>query len=213
VAEGAFARGSEVVLRLDGREERFDLAGRNPLPGRHNLANILAAATAARALGVSLEAIADTVAKFPPLAHRLEPVGRRGGVLFVDDSKATTPAAACAAIDTFEQPVVLIAGGYDKHLDPRRMVEAIRRRVKAVVLLGQTAGDLASAIGPAGPPAERAASMDEAVGRALALAEAGDVVLLAPGHASWGMFENYEHRADAFRRAALALGMTPRATG
>ena len=206
MAEGVFADGSAVVFRLGAREERVDLAGRLTLRGRHNLANVLAAAAAARILGVAPERIAEAVAAFRPLPHRLEPVGERGGVLYVNDSKATTPLAAVAALDAFDAPVVLIAGGYDKHADPAPMVDAIRRRAKAVVLIGATAAALQKAIGQGGPAVERAAGLEEAVGRAAALARPGDVVLLAPGHASWDMFENYEQRGDLFRRAVEAIG-------
>ena len=209
LVEGVFADRSQMVFRLGGREERADLAGRNPLRGRHNLSNILAAATAARLLDVPPETIAEAVAAFRPLPHRLEPIGRREGVLFINDSKATTPLAARAAVEAFEEPVVLIAGGYDKHSDPSPMVEAIRRRVRAVLLIGATAEALEKAIGRKGPVVERAGSLEAAVGRAVALARPGDVVLLAPGHASWDMFENYECRGEAFRRAALGSGMTP----
>ena len=209
LAEGVFAEGERVTFRLGGREERADLTGRIPLLGRHNLSNILAAATAARLLDVPVEAIAASVAAFRPLPHRLEPVGRRDGVLFVNDSKATTPLAARAAIEAFDRPIVLIAGGYDKKADPAPMVEAIRRGVRAVVLIGETAGRLQDAIGRGGPAVERADTLEAAVGRAIARARPGDVVLLSTGHASWDMFENYEQRGDAFRKAAQALGMLP----
>lgn len=204
---GVFAEGERLVFRLEGGGECLDLSGRLPLRGRHNVSNVLAAATAARLLGVPLDAIGDAVAAFRPLPHRLQPVGRVGDVLFVDDSKATTPPAARAAIEAFEEPVVLIAGGYDKHIDPAPMVEAMRSGVRAAVLMGETADALAEALGPDGPAVERAASMDEAVRLAAKVARPGDVVLLAPGHASWDMFENYEHRGEAFRRAAESLGL------
>jgi len=226
--EGAFADGATIVLRLDGREDRVDLAGRNPLFGRHNLQNILAAAAGARALGVPPDLVGGAVASFRPLPHRLEPIGRLGDVLFVNDSKATTPLAAKVAIEAFDRPVVVIAGGYDKHADPSPMVRAIRRRALAAVLIGATARALQKAIGrsrearqPArggfalgeggsGRPAvERARTLEEAVRRAAALARPDGVVLLSTGHASWDMFDNYEQRGEVFRRAAVGLGMRP----
>jgi len=207
-ARGVFIDGTAMVFRLGGREERVGLS-RMRLRGRHNLSNVLAAAAAARVLGVPPDVIGEAIAAFRPLPHRLEPVGRRRGVLFVNDSKATTPLAACAAIDAFDAPIVLIAGGYDKHVDPAPMVRAIRRRVKAVVLVGQTAGALQKAIGNRRPIVERAEAFADAVRRAAALARRGDVVLLSTGHASWDMFDNYEQRGEAFRRVALELGMKP----
>ena len=209
LAQGAFFDGTHLVLRLGGKEERADLAGRLRLRGRHNLGNVLAAAAAARLAGARMDAIVAGVEAFRPLPHRLEPIGTVGGVLLVNDSKATTPAAARAALEAFTEPIVLVAGGYDKHVDPAPLVEAIRRGAKAVVLMGATAEALAQAIGRDGPPLDRAGDMDQAVRRAVGLASAGDVVLLSPGHASWDQFENYEHRGEAFRRAAEALGLQP----
>ena len=203
------ADGSAAVFSGDGRDERLDLAGRLRLRGRHNLGNALLAAAAARALGVSLEMIGAAVEALRPLPHRLQTVGRLGRILFVDDSKATTPASARAALESFGEPVVLIAGGYDKKTNPGPMVEAALARAKAVILMGETAPALAAAFGDRGPPVHRAGGIEDAVGRAVGLAASGDVVLLAPGHASWDMFDNYEQRGDAFRRAAEALGMTP----
>jgi UDP-N-acetylmuramoylalanine--D-glutamate ligase len=211
--EGVFADGTTVVFRLDGREERVDLAGRITLLGRHNMSNILAAAAGARLLDVPPEMIADAVAAFRPLAHRLQPVGRRGGVLFVNDSKATTPLAARVSMESFDAPIVLIAGGRDKHMDMGPMVRAIRRRAKAVVLIGEMAAPLHAAIGRRGPPVERAATIEDAVALAAAAARSGDVVLLAPGYTSWDMFNNYEERGEAFRRAALSIGMEPLGQG
>jgi len=205
--DGAFLEGTELVLRLGGTEERADLAGRVRLRGRHNLANVLAAATAARWLGAPLETILSAVEAFRPLPHRLQVIGRVGDVLFVDDSKATTPESARVGMEAFGRGVVLIAGGYDKHVDPEVLLKAIRTGTRAVVLMGATAEALARALEGSGPPVERAKDMDDAVRRAARLAKAGDVVLLSPGHASWDMFASYEHRGDAFRRAAESLGL------
>ncbi|MCX5685750.1 MAG: UDP-N-acetylmuramoyl-L-alanine--D-glutamate ligase [Planctomycetota bacterium] len=209
LAEGVFADGRKIVFRLGAKEERLDLTGRIRLLGRHNLANIAAAAAAARLLDVPVEAIGDVVAGFRALRHRLEPAGRLGGVLFVNDSKATTPLAVRASLDAFDGPSVLIAGGRDKGMDMAPMIEAIRRKARAVVLIGEMAGAVAQAIGSGGPHVERAASLPEAVGLAAGLAQPGDVVLLAPGYTSWDMFDNYEQRGDAFRDAALRLGAEP----
>jgi len=207
--EGVFAEGLALVFRLGDREERLDLAGRIRLRGRHNVSNVLAAAAAARVLGAKPSHLAEAIAAFRALPHRLEPVGRREGVLFVDDSKGTTPLASRVAIEAFAEPVVLIAGGYDKKSDPGPMVEAIRTRAKAVVLIGATAAALEEQIGRGGPVVERAETLEAAVARAVALARPGDVVLLSPGHASWDMFGNYEQRGRVFREAAARLGMVP----
>jgi len=210
LAEGVFADGQTLVFRDGAKESRLDLAGRIRLLGRHNLANIAAAAAAARLLDVPVQTIGQVVADFRALRHRLEPVGRRGGVLFVNDSKATTPLAARASMEAFDGPVVLIAGGRDKGgMDMEPMIKAIRSHARAAVLIGEMAEALAKAIGRDGPHIERAASIPAAVECAARLAQPGDVVLLAPGYTSWDMFDNYEKRGDAFRDAALWLGAEP----
>jgi len=201
VQEGVFADGGDAVFRLGGREERVGLLARPRLRGRHNVANALAAAAAARLLGASPDQIAEAAAAFEPLPHRLQPVGMVGGVRFIDDSKSTTPEAAVVAMEAMAEPIVLIAGGYDKHADPAVMVEVLRRRARGVVLLGATAERLEHAIGRGGPVVERADDLPSAVRTAARMAQPGDVVLLSPGHASWDMFENYEQRGEVFRRA------------
>ncbi len=206
VEAGAYLDGGETVLRVADAEERIALAGSLRLRGRHNLANALAAAATARALGTPPEAILSAAADFEPLPHRFHPVASVAGVRYIDDSKATTPRSAAAAMDALQEPVVLIAGGYDKHLDSAPLVEAARRRARAVVLIGATAEALDEAIGPKGPPAVRADDLPAAVREAARLARPGDTVLLAPGYASWDMFENYEERGDAFRAAVGELG-------
>ncbi|MCX5655523.1 MAG: UDP-N-acetylmuramoyl-L-alanine--D-glutamate ligase [Planctomycetota bacterium] len=209
LAEGVYVDGQTLVFRMGAKEARLDLAGRVHLLGRHNLANIAAAAAAAHLLDVSVETIGEVVAGFRALRHRLEPIGRRDGVLFVNDSKATTPLAARASMEAFDGPVVLVAGGRDKHMEMAPMIEAVRRKARAVLLIGEMAEALERAIGRDGPHVERASSVPDAVGRAAGLARPGDVVLLAPGYTSLDMFDNYEQRGDAFRDAALGLGAVP----
>ena len=175
-----------------------------PLPGRHMLSNVLAAALGATLVGVEASAIAAAVRSFPGVPHRLERVAERGGVRWVNDSQATIPVAAMAALDAFEAPIVLIAGGKDKGLEYAAFADAIADRARAAVLIGETADELERLI--SGRVAvERAASMEEAVAIAARLAEPGDVALLAPAAASFDMFVDYAARGDAFRAAVTAL--------
>jgi len=206
VEAGGFLSGTEIILRVGDADERIDLAPALRLRGRHNLANALAAAVAARAMGTAPDEIVAAAADFEPLPHRFQPVGTVGGVAFIDDSKATTPRSAAVSMEALEGPIVLIAGGYDKHLDPSPLVEAARRRCRAAVLIGATAAALAEAIGSEGPPLVRADDLPSAVREAARRAKPGDTVLLAPGYASWDMFENYEHRGNVFREAVEELG-------
>jgi UDP-N-acetylmuramoylalanine--D-glutamate ligase len=159
-------------------------------------------------VGVDAGAIAAAVRSFPGVPHRLELIGERGGVRWVNDSQATIPVAAMAALDAFEQPIVLIAGGKDKGLEYGAFADAIAERARAAVLIGETADELERLISGR-VPVERAASMDEAVAIAARLAEPGDVALLAPAAASFDMFVDYAARGDAFRAAVAALKDRP----
>jgi UDP-N-acetylmuramoylalanine--D-glutamate ligase len=177
-----------------------------PLPGRHMLSNVLAAALGAQLAGAPLEAIADAVRGFGGVAHRMEPLAVRGGVRWVNDSQATIPMAAIAALDAYAPaPVVLIAGGRGKGLDYAALADTIARRARAAILIGETAGELAELLRNR-LPVQRAGSMHEAVAKAAGLAQVGDVVLLSPAAASFDMFDDYAARGDAFRRAVAALG-------
>lgn len=176
------------------------------LPGRHNVANVLAAAAVAAACGLSPEAMRAVVAEFQGVRHRLELVGTWNSVRFYNDSIATSPARAAAGIRSFAEPIVLIAGGYDKKLPFDELAEAVPGRVHTVVLLGATAGKIHQAIaahcgksGAAPPRMVHVHSLEEAVEQARAAARPGDVVLLSPACASYDMFPNFEVRGDRFR--------------
>lgn len=171
-----------------------------PLFGEHNLENVLAAVLIALAAGCDQDAIRAAVRTFAPLAHRLQRVLERDGVLYVDDSKATNPGSVVAALRAFARPVVLIAGGKAKGTDFAALGAEIDARTRAVVLIGEAADDLSRVIDPA--RVRRAETMEAAVASAAAVAEPGDVVLLSPGCASFDMFDSAEHRGETFARAA-----------
>ncbi len=179
------------------------------LPGAHLRADVLAASLGARLAGVAPDAIARGIRGFRGVPHRLETLGRRAGVRWVNDSQATIPAATIAALDAFDpSPVVLIAGGKDKGLDYRALADRMADRCRAVVLIGETAEMLARLVAGRAP-LQRAGSMDEAVRIAATLARTGDVLLLSPAATSFDMFADYAARGDAFRAAAAALGVGP----
>jgi UDP-N-acetylmuramoylalanine--D-glutamate ligase len=207
---GLVAADPWVVGRLeDGwltvRGERVLAAAEMPLPGRHSLADALAAALAASLAGAPADAIATGIRHFGGVPHRLERVATRQGVGWVNDSQATIPLAAIAALDAFAPaPVVLIAGGKDKGLDYGALADVIARRCRVAVLIGETAGQMEQLIGGR-VPVVRAGSMPEAVAVAAAWARPGDVALLAPAAASFDMFDDYAARGDAFRNAVRAL--------
>ncbi len=175
-----------------------------PLPGRHMLSDVAGAVLAADLAGASGEAIAAAVRDFGGVPHRLETIGERQGVRWVNDSQATTPDAAIAALRAFPAPIVLIAGGKDKGLDYGAFAEEIVSRARACVLIGETATRLEALV--AGRVAvHRANTMSSAAETAASLARRGDVVLLAPAAASFDMFTDYAERGNAFRAALAAL--------
>jgi UDP-N-acetylmuramoylalanine--D-glutamate ligase len=201
VAAGAWLDAGDAVLRRDdGRLLRLPVAGLPPMPPENRLAALCAVA----ALGVDPEKAWRALPGFQALSHRLQPVARRAGALFVDDSKATNPGAALRALASFGEPLVWIGGGRAKGLALGELADAVATRARAAILMGEAAADLERAL--AGRvPVERAASIEEATERAARHARAGDVVLLAPGCASLDQFRNAEERGDRFRAAAQRL--------
>jgi UDP-N-acetylmuramoylalanine--D-glutamate ligase len=168
----------------------------------HDRANVAAAALAARALGARPDAISAAVGSFSRLHHRTEPVGKAGGVTFVDDSKATNPHATTAAVRGYPS-VVLLAGGVSKGVDLAGLT-TVREHLRAVVAIGDTPEEVERAF--AGTvPTVRADSMRAAVHAAAGLAEPGDVVLLSPACASFDWYDGYAARGDDFRREVEAL--------
>jgi UDP-N-acetylmuramoylalanine--D-glutamate ligase len=180
------------------------------LPGKANLSNLAAAISIAKYFGVDNDQIKKALLSFKALPHRLEFVAEKRGVRWFNDSKATTPLSAITALEAFDQPIILIAGGYDKHLPFDEFGQKIAEKAKAAILIGQTAPQIADAIRNAinkrGTRIENVESLDEAVQSAHRLTEPGDVVLLSPACASYDMFENFEQRGREFISLVRALG-------
>jgi len=199
ISPGAWVEGGEVRVRLEsGLEEIFPLTDIR-LPGRHNLENVMAALLLALDAGAAAAACREVLARFPGLPHRLEWVGRVGGVDFYDDSKGTNVGAVAQSLAFFHRPVVLIAGGRDKDSDFSLLSRPIREHVKALVLMGETRDRLRQ-VWEGLAPAYLARDMAEAVIQAYRLAAPGDVVLLSPACASFDMFKDYAQRGEAFQR-------------
>jgi UDP-N-acetylmuramoylalanine--D-glutamate ligase len=195
-----------ALSRIEGHEGPLWRAAALRLPGRHNLANALAASGLALALGAHPAAMTRAVAAFRAPAHRLATVARVRGVTFVDDSKATNPHAAGRALDAFQR-VVWIAGGRNKGLAFDELAAEARSRLVGAVLIGEASDELAAALQRGGyrGPLVRAVSMGEAVTVAFNLAEPGDTVLLAPACASFDMFSSYAERGRAFAASVTRL--------
>lgn len=198
--------GSIVSLHTNTANWEIDLATCFKLPGTHNRMNAAAAIAAASAAGVAREDIIAGLRRFEPLPHRLQLVAEGQGRAFYNDSIATTPESAICGLNSFDRPIVLVAGGYDKHVDLGEFATAIARQTKAVALLGQTASVLAEGIAatdvPQRPAVFVAPSFNEAFAWSAEQSAAGDVVLLSPGCASYDWFRNFIDRGEQF--AALA---------
>jgi UDP-N-acetylmuramoylalanine--D-glutamate ligase len=199
------------VLEREGRRwlargnERLFPVDELPIAGLHNAANSLAALALCRAIGLKYEPMLAALRTFKGLPHRVEFVAEVSGRVFYDDSKGTNVGATAAALKGFDAPVVLIAGGDGKGQDFSPLREAVKN-ARAVVQIGRDGPLVAAAIAGA-CPVHRAESMEEAVNMAYVLSQPGDAVLLSPACASWDMFRNYGHRADAFIAAVHALGV------
>ncbi len=176
--------------------------------GEHNVANAMAAATAALAMGLDREAVRDGLRSFAGVPHRLEQVAEIGGVRFVNDSKATNVASAAVGISAFEPGVHAILGGSEKDEPFGPLVQPLREHAVACYLTGATAGRLATELAPlpaAGVELHRCADLEDAVHRATAAAAPGEVVLLSPACASFDAFENFERRGERFREIVEGL--------
>ena len=202
---GSFIRGSRDVVPFIFRD--------TPLAGRHNLENVLLATTVARLLGIKDEVIAETVHRFRGLAHRLEEVRTVNGVYFINDSASTTPIAGQVALEAFDAPIVLVAGGNTKHLPLEQWPARIVERCRDVVLLAGSGTD--ELIPVLQTEAERQGTNDpvrgifsdwqQALDTAVTLAKPGDILLFSPGFTSFGMFLNEFDRGDKFVAYVQAL--------
>lgn len=209
-------QGALAITRRSG--ERVEVVavlprGDLPLIGGHNVENALAAMAATDVLSIPPADMAAAMRTFQPIPHRLQTVAVRDGVTYIDDSIATTPARALVALDAITEPIVLIAGGRDKHLPWDTFARAAARRLKALLLVGEAAELIDAAVRPeVGRNSKlkpcmirRCNSLEDAVTQAYALTDPGDAVLLAPGCASYDMFADFHHRGQAFTRAVAAL--------
>lgn len=180
------------------------------LKGDHNLSNVLAAVTAAIYLKVPVKSIIGALGRFKGLKNKLEIIGQKKGITFINDTDATMPAAAGAAIAAIgrDHPIILIGGGTDKKLDFSPLIKAVKSgNVKAVVLLPGTAtSKIFKKIKRGRKPIILVSSMPEAVAKAVSCAEKEDIVLLSPGAASFGLFRNAGERGEEFKKAFKLLG-------
>jgi UDP-N-acetylmuramoylalanine--D-glutamate ligase len=211
VKQGAWVREGSILFR-DGRGEAKNsqreimLVSEIPLMGAHNLENVLAAVCAGALMGCAPEKIRRAVRDFKAVEHRLEFVATIRGVDYYNDSKATNVDAAIKALESFPANIHLILGGKDKGSDYTVLNHLLRQRVKRVYTIGAAAEKIESQIAAAKVEVVHAETLENALRKASAVAEASDVVLLAPACASFDQFKNYEERGRVFKEIVRALG-------
>jgi UDP-N-acetylmuramoylalanine--D-glutamate ligase len=202
--EGTFLADGRLHMRERGLEIPLLRADQIRLRGDHNVINVLAAFAIGFAAGLPLDAMLSAVADFRGVAHRLEFVRDWNGAQWYNDSMATAPERTMAAIHSFTEPIVLLLGGRDKNLPWEALASLVRQRVQHVVLFGEAAGKIASALdqakGPLPLTLDRCQNLQEAVQAAAKVAKPGSIVLLSPGGTSFDQFEDFEQRGKAFRK-------------
>jgi UDP-N-acetylmuramoylalanine--D-glutamate ligase len=201
---GIFVRGGAIVSRLGGMEREVVAASDLLIPGPHNLSNAIAAVAAALLVGVGVDEAARVLKAFEPLEHRMERVAEIDGVQYVNDSKATNVESVRYALESYDAPIVLIAGGPDKGSGFSGLGESVEAGVRHVVLIGDAAASIERALAGL-TTIERAASLRDAVRAAARIAVPGDVVLLSPACASFDMFKDFEDRGRQFKALVSEL--------
>lgn len=212
IKEGTYLDDGKIFAKWEGRSHWICDVGDSPLPGRHNIQNVLAATAVGQIFGISPNMMRSAICNFspaehPPLEHAFEPVNTINGIRFINDSKATNVAAVKAALESLSDPILLIMGGYDKGNNYQPLIECVQSKVKRLILLGSHTGIIRNALA-AHVVTRDAATMNDAVELAYSQAAPGDVVLLSPANASFDMFTDYKARGQAFREAVNHLEST-----
>lgn len=214
VDQGAYKTNGELMLRLGDVDALICRAEEIRLRGRHNILNVLAACVLAGLVGVPVEAMRETIRTFTGVEHRLEEVREWRGVRWYDDSIATAPERAVAALRSFDEPIVLLAGGRDKDLPWDEFVSETVSRVRYLITFGEAGpmiADLVEAFrkqkGEGGrlEAIERVETLEEAVAAAARAARPGEVVLLSPGGTSFDAFRDFAERGDRFKELVREL--------
>ncbi len=201
IKQGAFIKDGKMVVNFNNEENAILDIGKIKLRGKHNVANVLAAGMAAYVFGVEPRDIADVTRNFSGLAHRIEFVREIGGVKYFNDTTATVPEATIAAMDSFEEPIVLIAGGSEKHCDYDGLGKIISKKVKFLILFDDKASKrIEQSVKKFNPEfsISYAKSMSQALDLARQFSVHGDIILLSPAAASFGLFNDEFDRGNQF---------------
>ncbi|HWV30521.1 MAG TPA: cyanophycin synthetase, partial [Dyadobacter sp.] len=201
---GAYLENGQLISNIDGRafEQAFSEL---PIKGPHNAINALAAISVAQLLGISAEKISEGLKSFTNAPHRLEQVEVIGGVTYINDSKATNVDSVFYALGSFDQPVILIAGGVDKGNDYSQIEELVKNKVKGLIVLGKDPAKLENYFSGKVPQIYATEDVQDAVNKGREWGVPGDIVLLSPACASFDLFKNYEDRGDQFKAAVRNL--------
>jgi len=212
VHDGAFVRNGKIWIRsLASKETEVCSLEDIKLRGQHNIVNVCAAVALADSVGIPAEAMAEAIRDFRGVEHRLELVATVDGVQYINDSIATAPERSIAAIDSFDEPLILLAGGQDKDMVWDNWARRVNQRVKHVILFGQLADLLAEHLAASGRTGNRmatqsrAVNLEEAVKTASSVAVSGDIILLAPGGTSYDAYDDFAARGDHFREIVVHL--------
>ena len=203
--DATYYKRGKLYLQATGQVAKIMKADLINLRGTHNLYNILAAVAISAAARFSLPAIYDGIVGFQGVPHRLEFVREWGGAAWYNDSIATTPERAIAALESFEEPIVLLAGGRDKHLPWEKLAKLIHQKVDHLVMFGEAVDIIQAAVDKTGPDLrpftiDRCDHLEQAVQKAAEHVEPGDVVLLSPGGTSFDEFTDFEVRGKRFKQ-------------
>jgi UDP-N-acetylmuramoylalanine--D-glutamate ligase len=201
---GAYVEGRRILCSARGAAEEVCRLDDLKLKGVHNIENVLAASVMARLAGVDAGSIHAAICGFRGLAHRFEIVDSINGVDYIDDSKGTTVDSTCRALESCEKPVILIAGGKDKHSNYCAIKELVEKKVKKVILIGEAAPAIKRSLNGAADISE-AKDMDQAVKMASSFAGKDYIVLLSPMCSSFDMYSSYKERGEVFKSAVKRL--------
>lgn len=202
--EGAFVKNNEIIINLNKTQFIMSI-NQLGITGKHNVYNTMAAGIVGKVYDLRKEDMRESMSDFNALEHRMERVGKVGGIEFINDSKATNVNSTWFALESMNKPVVWIAGGIDKGNDYEVLLPLVKKNVKALVCLGVDNAPLHKAFSKHVDMLVNTTDMIEAVNIAYRLANSGDVVLLSPACASFDLFENYEDRGKKFKSAIRNL--------
>jgi len=205
VERGAYLENNQLIINTNNTNPLFMTIQELALQGKHNIYNSMAAGVTGKLVEIRKETIRESLSDFHNIDHRLEVIGNVHGIEFINDSKATNVNSTWYALESMNNPVILILGGVDKGNDYSMLNELVKEKVKAIICLGTDNKKIIKAFNGVVDTILEAHSAKEAVAQAYKLGKKGDTVLLSPACASFDLFENYEDRGTQFKQAVRAL--------